>query len=317
MFLTDIYLGLFQDAIIHVDRRLDGVVIVQEIKRGPLGAEARARAFVSLVRPPNCLMIGLAVVVGQAISLGGIPPVDKGGFGFLTAASMMAGTMVLNDIYDLDVDRLNSPQRPLPSGRVSLKGAYYYSILLSAASLLFAVILGIYSFLVALLAFALMVYYNARAKKSGLFGNAIVSFNVALPFFFGGISVSVFKPILLLFSLLAFLSNFGREIAKGISDVQGDSAHNVRTLAVLKGTRVAAVATVTLFLLSVTVSLAPPILGIVSIWYLPIVLVADAGFIATGVWLVRDPTAKTARSAKKYVLLWMLLGLVAFLLGGL
>jgi len=262
-------------------------------------------------------MIGLAVIVGETISLGALPPVDKAILGFLTAALMMAGTMVLNDIYDIDVDRLNSPERPLPSGKVAVGSAYYYAAGLSLSSLAFAFGLGLRSLLVALLALTVMLYYNTRGKKSGLFGNGLVSFNVALPFVFGGISVSTLRPIVLVFSVLAFLSNFGREVAKGISDVQGDKSHGVRTLAVLKGPRIAAIASASLLTSAVIASLVPVALRIASAWYLPVVLVSDAGFLASSVWLVKHHSLEVARKIKSYLLLWMLLGLVAFLVGGL
>src|SRR5215470_5129917 len=105
----------------------------------------RARGYLSIIRPPNCLMIGLAVIVGEAISLGGLPQFIPAVLGFGTAALMMAGTMVLNDIYDVDADRLNSPGRPIPSGKVPVKTAYYLAVGLSLASLVFSFSLGLLS----------------------------------------------------------------------------------------------------------------------------------------------------------------------------
>ncbi len=63
-------------------------------------------------------MIGLAVIIGEAIALGKLPGVPEAVFGFLTASLMMAGTMVANDVYDVEIDKVNSPQRPLASGTV-------------------------------------------------------------------------------------------------------------------------------------------------------------------------------------------------------
>ena len=262
-------------------------------------------------------MIGLAVIVGEVINLGNIPPLDKLVFGFLTASLMMAGTMILNDVYDVEIDRLNAPTRPLPSGRASLRGAYVLATLFSLASIVSALLLGLASLLIALVALGLMVFYNVRGKRLGLLGNAVVSFNVALPFAFGGISVSSLHPAVVLFSMLAFLSNLGREVAKGIADVQGDSLHSVRTLAVLKGPRVAALTSSGLFLAAVIVSFVPPFLGIVSVLYIPAVLLADFGFVFSSARLVSDSSPENAKKVKKRVLLWMLLGLIAFLLGGL
>src|SRR5207245_8708979 len=99
--------------------------------------------YLSMTRPVNCLMIGLAVVVGEVINLGHVPELDKLVLGFLTASLMMAGTMVLNDVYDIEIDRVNAPTRPLPSGRAGLTGAYLLAGVLSIDSIISTVSLWI------------------------------------------------------------------------------------------------------------------------------------------------------------------------------
>src|SRR5260370_19732337 len=84
----------------------------------------------------------------------------------------------------------------------------------------------------ALIGLVLMAYYNTRGKKTGLLGNAVVSLNVALPFFFGGLAVNSLRPLLFIFFLLAFLANTAREVAKGLADVSGDSSKRIMTVAV-------------------------------------------------------------------------------------
>src|SRR5437870_10311995 len=91
--------------------------------------------------------------------------------------------MVFNDIQDVQEDRVNSPNRPIPSGKVTIRQAYGLSVVFSAFALLSSLVLGILTFLTALVALTLMAYYNTRGKKTGLLGNVVVSFNVALPFF--------------------------------------------------------------------------------------------------------------------------------------
>jgi geranylgeranylglycerol-phosphate geranylgeranyltransferase len=277
---------------------------------------ARLNAYLTLIRPPNTIMIGLAVVIGEAIGLGKLPGVSQAAFGFLTASLMMAGTMVANDIYDVEIDKVNSPQRPLPSGIVKTREAFVFAVVLSMAAIGFSALLGIWTFLTALLALALMIYYNTRGKKTGLIGNAVVSFNVALPFFYGGLAVNRISPLLFIFSLVAFLANFGREVAKGIADVKGDSLRQVRTLAVARGTKVAATASAGLFVIAVLLSFLPPLFESISWLYYPPVIIADVGFLYSAYRLVGSQTPENIRAVKGHVLVWMLLGLVGFLLGG-
>jgi len=277
---------------------------------------ARLNAYLTLIRPPNTIMIGLAVVIGEAIGLGRLPGISEAVLGFLTASLMMAGTMVANDVYDIEIDKVNSPQRPLAFGTVKSRNAVVLSVVLSAAAISFAALLGLWTFLTALLALALMIYYNTKGKKTGLVGNAVVSFNVALPFFYGGLAVNKISPLLFIFSVVAFLANFGREVAKGIADVKGDSLRQVRTLAVVRGSKVAASASAVLFVIAVLLSFLPPFLESISWLYYPPVLVADVGFLYSAYRLVVNETPENVRSVKGHVLLWMLLGLVGFLLGG-
>ncbi len=277
----------------------------------------RLTAYWTLVRIPNCLMIGLAVIVGEAIALGTLPSISAAVFGFLTASLLLAGTMVLNDIHDIEVDRVNTPGRPLPSGKIGTQEAYLLSAVLSSLGILSSIVLGPLTLLTALLALVLMVYYNTGGKSTGLLGNAVVSFNVALPFFFGGLVVNNLRPLLFIFSVLAFLVNMAREIAKGIVDIAGDSLTRVKTLAVLKGPKSAARASATLFVAAVVLSFFAPLLDAkVSVLYYPGVVLADLGFLYSAYRLVRDQRPETARVVKKQVLFWMLFGLVGFLMGG-
>jgi len=278
---------------------------------------SRLSAYLTLIRPPNTIMIGLAVIIGEVIAIAPkLPGIQAALFGFLTASLMMAGTMVANDVYDIEIDRVNSPQRPLPSGIVKSREAIILAAVLSAAAIGFSAFLGLWTFLIAVLALALMVYYNTRGKKTGLIGNAVVSFNVALPFFYGGLAVNSIRPLLFIFSVVAFLANFGREIAKGIADVKGDSIRQVRTLAVIRGPRSAALASSGLFMAAVLLSFLPPFLENVSRLYFPPVIAADIGFLYSAYRLVSNQSSENVRAVKGHVLVWMLLGLVGFLLGG-
>ena len=276
----------------------------------------RLSAYLSIVRLPNCIMIGLAVVIGEAIALGGLPPLASSLSGFLTASLMMAGTMILNDIYDLSSDRVNNPTRPLVSEKIGLSEARILSVLFSAVSIVFAIILGLYTTLIALLALYLMIYYNTRGKRTGLLGNIVVSFNVALPFFYGGVAVNNLRPLLFVFSTLAFLANLGREVAKGIPDAVGDKETGVRTIAVMHGPGTAARISAVLFVSAVVLSFTPLFLGTISLLYFPGVALADVGFIYSSARLLRSQDPRVVKTVKTQVLFWMLLGLVGFLLGG-
>src|SRR5256712_12227064 len=79
---------------------------------------ARLNAYLTLIRPPNTIMIGLGVVIGEAIGLGKLPGLPEAVFGFLTASLMMAGNVGANYAFDVEIGKVQRPQRPLPSGTV-------------------------------------------------------------------------------------------------------------------------------------------------------------------------------------------------------
>jgi len=119
----------------------------------------------------------------------------------------------------------------------------------------------------------------------------------------------------LLFASMAFLSNTGREITKGIVDVKGDSIEGVKTLAVRFGERNAAVAAVFFYIFAVALTPVTWLLGLVGVWFIPFVLVTDVGLVVCSVFLLLDHSRKKARRIKKVVLLLFLVGLLAYIFG--
>src|SRR2546427_6332659 len=103
---------------------------------------ARLSAYLTLIRPPNTIMIGLGVVIGEAIGLGMLPGIREAIFGFLTASLMMAGAMVGNDGYDVEIYRVNRPQRPPPSGTVRTRDAVAPAVTLPPAAIVFSALLN-------------------------------------------------------------------------------------------------------------------------------------------------------------------------------
>jgi geranylgeranylglycerol-phosphate geranylgeranyltransferase len=267
-----------------------------------------------MMRLPNCLMIGFAVVVGEAIASQVVPAYDAF-FGFLTGFTLLGASMVLNDYFDREIDSINDPRRPIPSNLVTPSQAISFAMILAMIGFLCASITGILTLAVAILSMVLTVAYNIRFKKVGLVGNSMVSANVAIPFVYGGFAVGNASWPLLIFSLLAFISSLGREIVKGIVDITGDEAKGVKSVAVVKGSSYAARQGATLFLIAVALSALPLTLHMFSLYYVPLVIICDIGFLLTSHSLVTDPTALNAKRNKKYVLIWMTFGLLAFVVG--
>jgi len=274
--------------------------------------------FVRLMRPVNCTMMGFAVFVGAVLA-------DPNFFnaewlnvlyGFVTGFLLTAASMTINDYYDRAIDAINEPNRPIPSGTVSTQHALAFVFVLSLAGFVFAYLTSLLCLAVAIISWVVVVAYVTVGKRSGLPGNFLVSTCVAIPFIYGSIAVLGSVPLsVVLFTLMAFLSNTGREITKGIVDVKGDNAEGIKTLAVRYGEKSAAVAAAVFYVFAVALTPFPRLLNLVSFWFIPLVLVTDVGLVVSSVLLLKDYSRENARKIKKWVLLLFVVGLLAYMVG--
>ena len=147
----------------------------------------KIKGFICLIRPINCSMMGFAVFVGailanpQFLNFSWINIF----YGFITGFMLTAASMAINDYYDRDIDAINEPTRPIPSGSISSNEALVFVIVLSITGFIFAYLTTIQCLLVALISWIVMVVYVTVGKSRGLFGNFLVSTCVAIPFIYG------------------------------------------------------------------------------------------------------------------------------------
>ena len=94
-------------------------------------------------------------------------------FTALTYIFMAAAGNVVNDIYDLEVDKINRPDRPLPSGQITLRQAKVWTVILILLSLLFSAFtvpysfIGIWTIVLAALFALVGLAYAAKGKSWG------------------------------------------------------------------------------------------------------------------------------------------------------
>jgi geranylgeranylglycerol-phosphate geranylgeranyltransferase len=263
-------------------------------------------------------MMGFAVIVGAALAR-----VNDLGiywqsliYGFITGFMLTAASMAINDYYDRRIDAVNEPNRPIPSGLIKTREALAFALVLTIMGFAAAYLTNVYSLATAMIAWIVFVAYTMVGKRSGLIGNLLVSTCVAIPFIYGSITtINEINLNVLIFACIALLSNTGREITKGIVDIKGDRTQGVNTLAVHYGEKKAAIAAAAFYLCAVLLSPTPWLLSIVSFWFIPLVAVTDLGLAASSLMLLRDYSRENARKIKNTVLLWFIVGLLAFVVG--
>ncbi len=283
--------------------------------------------YLRLMRPINCLMMGFAVIVGAVLARPNMLNAlwQNLIYGFLTGFMLTAASMAINDYCDREIDAINEPNRPIPSGLIKPKVTLAFAFILTAIG--FAVALAnsyltnlksISCFLVAISAWIIFVAYTTVGKRSGLPGNFLVGICVSISFIYGSYTVAgAIETNVLIFAFMVFLSITGREVTKGIVDVKGDKVHNVKTLAVRYGEKTAAMAAALFYLSAVSLSPIPWLLNLVSFWFIPLVAVTDFGLVASSFMLLKDYSRENAKKVKNRVLLWSIFGLLAFVVGAL
>ncbi len=273
----------------------------------------KIRGLFALMRVDLPVSAGVCVVMGQMLALGGLAPLPVTLAAFVSIFCISASILVLNDIIDVETDRINAPHRPIPSGAVTPAEALILSIGLIAAGFSLSLALHPAAPVVAAVLTAVGFLYNRFFKKSGLPGNVLVSFSVGMTFVYGGISVGLpFSPAACFFGLIAALVDLGEEIAADAMDAEGDRLIGSRSLAILYGRRAALRTSFAIFTLVIMLSFVPFLLGWFTLLYLAPVLVMDGAIGYSAFGLVRSK-GEEGRGHIRRLYLGATAGLVVFI----
>lgn len=184
------------------------------------------------MRPINGVIAALCVVSGGFVSP--FPLILKTLFASISIFFITLGGNVINDYFDRDVDKVNRPERWIPSGKMRAKDMLLLSILLFFLGIIAAYFSGIIIFFIDLFIVIFLILYTPFFKPRPLIGNVVVAFLAALVFPIGALSTGSIKGSLFPF-IFAFLIQFSRELTKDIEDIPGDTKLKMRTFPILFG----------------------------------------------------------------------------------
>ncbi len=190
-------------------------------------------AIFRLSRPVNVWIALLSVLVAALIT-GPLSPLSAVVLACVSAGLIMAAGNTINDYYDIAIDRINKPRRPLPSGQISPAAARRAALAEFAAGIVLSALISWPMFAMALGFSALIYLYAARLKRTVLWGNLAVSLSTAATFIYGGLAVR--RPAeAAIPAAFAFFYHFGREIIKDMADVEGDRRGGAVTFPIRHG----------------------------------------------------------------------------------
>jgi geranylgeranylglycerol-phosphate geranylgeranyltransferase len=185
--------------------------------------------IIRLVRPYYAVPLSGGFVVIMLYLRGGSLAGMTGSVVWAVAAlaCLISGGHVLNDVCDIEVDRINSPRRPLPSGQVSRRAGAWLAIALLAASVAAAVFCGPMFVLGISIVAGVLIVYDLLGKSMGIAKNVLVAcaamslyplaFTLAEPVHTPRLNVLFIHPVWF------FLTAMGYEMLKDIRDWKGDS----------------------------------------------------------------------------------------------
>jgi len=196
------------------------------------------KGLYKISRPLSTLSGALAVVLGGYVAGTG----EWLNILLATLATLLISSAAnaWNDYMDIEIDRINQPQRPLPSGMVSPRAVLVFAFVAAGLSVVVAAFINLATFLIAFSSAILLLVYSWRLKSTVLLGNATVAFISALSAVFGGVAAGNVVPSLWLAAII-FTAIMGREVLKTMADYEGDLRQKCRTISTVWGRRPARV----------------------------------------------------------------------------
>ncbi|MCK4528973.1 geranylgeranylglycerol-phosphate geranylgeranyltransferase [candidate division WOR-3 bacterium] len=181
----------------------------------------------------NSLIAGISVLLGAFLS--GHSMKLSVYLSILSVILITIGGNLINDYFDRDIDRINKPQRLIPSGRLSDRGALFGSFCFFLIGALILVFIDLTLLWIGLFSITLLILYTPFLKPYPLIGNIAISLLLALTLLVGSISASgnintIFFPV-----IFAFFLNLPREILKDGEDLIGDRKAGLRTFPIVFG----------------------------------------------------------------------------------
>ena len=274
----------------------------------------KLKEILILTRPINCLITFLSLWVGAIVA-------GKTYFSWriliaAISASAIAGFgNVVNDIFDINIDSINKPFRPLPQGSFSKREAIIIACILAIGGLVLSIFVSEGAFPLVLAAVILLLIYTPIFKGSFFLGNILIAFVSSLVFIYGGVAVDHLYGAVIL-SIYAFFLHLGREVVKDIQDRSADMAQGRQTGATINNGKTAREMASLSFAALIILTVMPFIAGIYRYGYMVTILLGTDIILIFSIYhLLKTDRDSTMRHIAAWLKIAMPFGLLAVFLG--
>ena len=199
-------------------------------------------AHIETSRPYTVIWCGLVSLVGASLIYRDIPTTSIALLvTFIPMMGWIAG-LYLSDYLDRDLDLIQKPHRPIPSGRIRPIEALMIGGLVASSGFILSFFLGYLNVLLVIPVAILVFLYSRYAKSRGILGNIIRGLVIMVAYFYGVVAVNQTLegiPISIwLFSLVFLLHDTNSNLIGAIRDIEGDRKGGYQTIPVKYGIRI-------------------------------------------------------------------------------
>ncbi len=270
-------------------------------------------AYLKIIRPINVLITFLVVLVAILISQTGVMEISIYLLVPLSASLIAAAGNVINDIYDIETDRISHPERVLVLGNLDIKRAWLLNFLLNTTAVFITLFISKTLLVIAVLTIVLLYFYSTHLQKLPLIGNITIAILTGAAFLYGGVAVDNISSAIIP-AVFAIMINLIRELVKDTQDMEGDLKNGYQTFPIKFGVLNTHKLIIALSIILILMTLYPFFFHIYRIEYFIIVMLFVNPLI---VYLIKIISSNKEALPKVSILLKinMIAGLIAIYLG--
>lgn len=246
----------------------------------------------------------------------------------LTCCLTAAGGYIINDLFDVESDHINRPNKRILKRDISHKAAIVYYIILTALGQICGYYAGLGIGLFASAIAVLLYFYSSDLKAMGLPGNSLIAFMSGSVIYIASRGIhEIHSAYFAEYAFLAFLLTMARELMKDAEDIEGDKEQGCETFPILHGTRKTNIlsnvilALIVIFLVTASYLLSiEPFLNVKSpieihqFIYPAFLVLALVPMILKSIWMIGKANNKRDyKKISKWLKLTMLVGLISVL----
>jgi geranylgeranylglycerol-phosphate geranylgeranyltransferase len=273
-------------------------------------------AYFQLSRPVNVFITFISVPVACWIAGGTSLLWFVILFAGITGALVAAGANAINDAFDIDIDRINRPDRPLPRGALTPNEAKRMWLIVSIAAVGINLFLNSAALLVTILSIAILYFYSARLKRTVLAGNLVIGLMTGIAFIYGGLVIGRIERAVVP-AIFAFFVNLARELLKDVEDMEGDRLENAVTLPVKYGIKSSLLLATASLVVLIVATITAAIFNSYHSAFMYIVFIADCLICVSIILIWHDHSSTALRRVSTILKISMIFGLLSIVAGSL